>query len=148
MAQPPAGMKIRLANENDLHVWHVVLDGPPNTAYAGGKFGLVVKLPTEYPFKPPVVTFSTRMYHPNVTNDNLGNICLGLLKPENWKPASRLLAVLEAIRSLLVEPQPDDPLEARIADQYKNDRKGFEQSAKQYTSKYATGEPKFSATAA
>jgi ubiquitin-protein ligase len=139
-------MSIALANEADVHKWHVTLAGPPNTVYAGGNYGVTVVLPIDYPFKPPVVTFATRIYHPNITNDNLGNICLGLLKSENWKPASRLLAVLEAVRSLLVEPLPDDPLEARIADEYKNNRKEFEKQAKYYVSKYAKGAPTFSAS--
>ena len=120
--------------------------GPANTVYAGGNFGINVILPTDYPFKPPVVTFATRIYHPNVTNDNQGNICLAMLKSENWKPASRLQAVLEAVRALLVEPQPDDPLEARIADEYKNNRKEFEKQAKYYVSKYAKGPVTFTAT--
>jgi ubiquitin-protein ligase len=72
----------------------------------------------------------------------MGNICLSILKAENWKPASRIRGVLEAVRNLLIEPQPDDPLEARIADEYKNDRASFEKSAKQYVERYAKGEVK------
>jgi ubiquitin-conjugating enzyme E2 D/E len=136
-------MTISLASESNLHRWHVVLSGPPDTPYAGGTFGLVVALPVEYPFKAPTVTFATRIYHPNVTNDSQGSICLGLLKPENWKPASKLLGVLEAVRGLLVEPAPDDPLEARIADEYRADRKEFDKNAKAYVARYAKGPPKF-----
>jgi ubiquitin-protein ligase len=137
-------MTISLASESDLHTWHVVLVGPPNTVYAGGNFAITVELPKDYPFKAPVVKFTTRIYHPNITNDSLGNICLGILKSENWKPASKLSAVLEAVRGLLVEPQPDDPLEARIADEYKNNRKEFEKVAKQYVTRYANGAAAFS----
>lgn len=72
----------------------------------------------------------------------MGSICLSMLKPENWKPASRIRGVLEALRNLLIEPQPDDPLEARIADEYKNDRAGFEKNAKQYVDRYAKGDSK------
>ncbi|KAH8912656.1 ubiquitin-conjugating enzyme [Coniochaeta sp. PMI_546] len=140
---PPQGMTVTLASESNLHKWHVTLQGPPNSPYAGGTFGLIVSLPVEYPFKAPTVTFSTRIYHPNVTNDSQGSICLGVLKAENWKPASKLLGVLEAVRGLLVEPMPDDPLEARIAEEYKNDRKEFEKNAKAYVARYAKGQPKF-----
>jgi ubiquitin-conjugating enzyme E2 D/E len=48
--------------------------------------------------------------------------------------------VLEAVRGLLVEPNPDDPLEARIADEYRQDRSGWEKTAKQYVTRYAKGE--------
>jgi len=136
-------MCVALASESNVHRWHVTVAGPAGTAYAGGVFGVVVVLPPDYPFKAPTVTFATRIYHPNVTNDNHGNICLSMLKSENWKPASRLQAVLEAVRALLVEPQPDDPLEARIADEYKNNRKEFEKQAMYYVSKYAKGPVSF-----
>jgi ubiquitin-conjugating enzyme E2 D/E len=53
------------------------------------------------------------------------------------------LGVLEAVRGLLVEPMPDDPLEARIAEEYKADRKEFEKNAKAYVARYAKGQPKF-----
>ncbi|KAL8408945.1 hypothetical protein RB594_007403 [Gaeumannomyces avenae] len=148
MASPPAGMEIAVPSESDLFLWHVTLQGPAASAYAGGQFGLVVALPSDYPFKPPLVTFATRIYHPNVTNDAAGSICLSALKPENWKPASKLIGVLEAVRALLVEPQPDDPLEARIADEYRNNRKEFEKNAKSYVARYAKGPPVFGEAAA
>jgi ubiquitin-conjugating enzyme E2 D/E len=138
-------MSVSLAKDADLHTWHVTLAGPPSSVYAGGNFGLIVELPREYPFKAPVVKFRTRIYHPNITNDDLGSICLGMLKSENWKPASKLSAVLEAVRNLLAEPQPDDPLETRIAEEYKTNRKEFEKQAKIYVSRYAKGPVVFTA---
>jgi len=136
-------MTIALASDTDLHKWRVTLTGPSNTVYADGSFGVLVNLPPNYPFTPPVVSFVTRIYHPNITNDSTGNICLAALKPENWKPASRLRVVLEAVRNLLMEPQPDDPLEVRIAEEYKNNRKEFEKQAKYYVTKYAKGPVQF-----
>ncbi|KAK4189428.1 ubiquitin-conjugating enzyme [Podospora australis] len=143
-SNPPAGMTISLPDDSDIHKWHVTMDGPSETPYAGGHFGLIVRLPAEYPFKGPEITFATRIYHPNVTNDSEGSICLGPLKPGNWKPVTRLKSILEAIRQLLIEPQPDDPLEPRIADQYKNDRRDFEKTARSYVAQYAKGAVKFS----
>ncbi|KAK7748688.1 hypothetical protein SLS53_000710 [Cytospora paraplurivora] len=143
ITNPPPGMTIHLPEESNLHKWHVVLQGPPSTPYSAGQFGLQVTLPPEYPFKAPAVTFTTRIYHPNVTNDSAGNICIGQLKPENWKPAGKMAAVLEAVRQLLVEPNPDDPLEARIADEYRSERPLFEKTAKEYVQRYARGAPKF-----
>ncbi|CAK7271123.1 hypothetical protein SEPCBS119000_004438 [Sporothrix epigloea] len=134
--------------DDDITIWHIHLRGPPNTVYAKGQFGLVVRLPSNYPFKPPVITFATRIYHPNVTNDSEGNICLAMLKTDNWKPAYPLVNVLHAVRNLLVEPQPDDPLEARIADEYRSHRAAFDKEATQYVTKYASGPPKFPPRAA
>ncbi|PKS06726.1 hypothetical protein jhhlp_006800 [Lomentospora prolificans] len=144
MASPPDGMFISLGPNSSIHHWRVTITGPAGTAYAGGTFGLLLDLPTDYPFKPPVAKFVTRIYHPNITNDSLGNICLAILKPDSWKPSTRLSAVLEAVRNLLVEPQPDDPLESRIADEYRNDKAEFEKNAKAYVDRYAKNkEPTF-----
>jgi ubiquitin-protein ligase len=145
---PPKGISVALASETDLHKWHVTMTAPSDSAYAGGTFGLVLVLPTEYPFKAPIVTFATRIYHPNVTNNVPGSICLGLLKSENWKPATKIMAVLEAIRALLAEPMPDDPLETSIAQEYLTDRKEFEKNARSYVSRYAKGPVNFAAGAA
>ncbi|KAI3395622.1 hypothetical protein diail_1060 [Diaporthe ilicicola] len=144
---PPTGMVISLPSESNLHRWHVTLQGPPNTVYSSGQFGLLVQLPNEYPFKAPLVTFTTRIYHPNVTNDDAGNICISLLKPENWKPASKLSAVLESVRQLLVEPNPDDPLEPRIADEYRSQRAQFDKTAREYVARYAKSAPRFDVAA-
>lgn len=138
MTSPPTGMTVSIPSEADLHNWTATLLGPPQTVYAGGRFELSIVLPPDYPFKAPQVTFATRIYHPNVTNDNVGSICLGMLKSENWKPASRVRAVLDAVRQLLVEPNPDDPLEARIADEYKNNTAEFEKNARSYVARYAS----------
>ncbi|KAI0834367.1 ubiquitin-conjugating enzyme [Hypoxylon sp. FL0890] len=138
MQSPPQGMTIT-PSETDIHTWTATLTGPPGTVYAGGNFVLSIVLPQDYPFKAPQVTFNTRIYHPNVTNDSAGSICLGMLKPENWKPASKINAVLDAIRQLLIEPNPDDPLEPRIADEFKTSRKEFEKNARAYVSRYAQG---------
>ncbi|KAI8956332.1 ubiquitin-conjugating enzyme [Xylaria longipes] len=142
MESPPAGMTISLPSEADLHKWRIVLAGPQGTPYAGGVYNIAMALPPDYPFRAPQVNFETRIYHPNITNDSLGNICLGLLKPENWKPASRVRAVLEAVRHLLVEPNPDDPLEARIADEYRTNRAEFDKNVKSYVARYAKGSSK------
>lgn len=58
--------------------------GPNQSPYGGGIFFLKIQFPPEYPFKPPHVTFQTKIYHPNI-NDK-GGICLDILK-ENWSPA-------------------------------------------------------------
>ncbi|KAH7131530.1 ubiquitin-conjugating enzyme/RWD-like protein [Dactylonectria estremocensis] len=140
---PPEDFTVSLPPNESIHTWHVTLRPSSPSPYAGGVFGLVLNLPADYPFKAPVVKFVTRIYHPNVTNDSLGNICLGLLKPDAWKPSTKLRAVLEAVRNLLFEPQPDDPLEDRIADEYRNDRAGWDKNVRFHVDKYAKAEPVF-----
>lgn len=104
----------------------------------GGKFLVKLSLPTGYPFKPPTVSFATKIYHPNVTNDEKGSMCLGMLRADEWKPSSKIGAVLQFARQLLAEPMPDDAVEGRIAEQYKNDRKRYEEVAREWTRNNAT----------
>lgn len=66
-------------------------------------------------------------------------MCLGILRPDVWKPASSVSGVMELIRTLLVEPDVDDAVETSIAEQLKTDKKGFEKQAKDWVKKYASG---------
>ncbi|OJD11996.1 hypothetical protein AJ78_07341 [Emergomyces pasteurianus Ep9510] len=139
MESPPTGISVTLANDSDLYNWKVHMQGPESSPYNGGHFIINLFLPNDYPFKPPTVSFDTKIYHPNVTNDDKGSMCLGMLKSDEWKPSSRIAAVLEFARQLLVEPMPDDAVEGRIAEQYRDDRKRFDEIARDWTRKYATG---------
>ncbi len=64
-------------------------------------------------------------------------MCLGILKGEVWKPSSKIMSVLTAAQQLLVEPIPDDAVEASAADLFRNDRKEFDKTAKEWTKRYA-----------
>lgn len=64
-------------------------------------------------------------------------MCLGILRSDEWKPPNRVREVLNLVRAILIEPQPDDAVEASIADQFKNHRGEFEKIAKEWVGKYA-----------
>jgi ubiquitin-conjugating enzyme E2 D/E len=112
---------------DDLFAWQGSLVGPASSPYKGGKFKITMNFEPEYPFKPPNIKFGTKVYHPNVDDD--GSICVGLLKSESWKPATKLSQVLRALYNLLEEPNPDDALQASIAEVYNKDRPRFEKTA-------------------
>ncbi|KKO96543.1 ubiquitin-conjugating enzyme E2-16 kDa [Trichoderma harzianum] len=109
---------------------HFVGDSP----YSGGVFFLKIQFPTDYPFKPPKVNFSTRIYHPNINSN--GSICLDILR-DQWSPALTISKVLLSICSMLTDPNPDDPLVPEIAHVYKTDRPRYEATAREWTRKYA-----------
>jgi ubiquitin-conjugating enzyme E2 D/E len=122
--------------KDDLFRWQATIMGPPDSPYAGGVFFVQIQFPPDYPFKPPKVQFGTKVYHPNINSN--GAICLDILK-EQWSPALTISKVLLSICSLLCDPNPDDPLVPEIAHIYKNDKPKYENTAREWTNKYAQG---------
>ncbi|PWY99140.1 putative UBC5-E2 ubiquitin-conjugating enzyme [Testicularia cyperi] len=122
--------------EDNIYKWTAKLQGPANSPYAGGIFLIDMDFPIEYPFKSPKVRFATRVYHPNI--DEGGNLCVGILKSEAWKPSTKAVTILLSILQLLEEPNPDDALVASIAELYNTDRAKFDKTAQEYTKKYAS----------
>jgi len=140
--------------------WQATIMGPGDSPYSGGVFFLAIHFPTDYPFKPPKVNFTTRIYHPNINSN--GSICLDILR-DQWSPAltiskgaySQVLVIPESrfdriscvltfarlvllsICSMLTDPNPDDPLVPEIAHVYKTDRARYEATAREWTRKYA-----------
>ena len=130
----PANCSAGLVNPDDLFTWQATIIGPTETPYEGGMFNLVILFPTDYPFKPPKISFTTRIYHPNI--NSTGGICLDILK-DQWSPALSITKVLLSICSLLSDPNPDDPLAPEIANIYKTNKDEFNRIAREYTVKYA-----------
>jgi len=130
---PPAQCSAGPVGE-DLFHWQATIMGPPESPYQGGVFFLTIHFPTDYPFKPPKVAFTTRIYHPNINSN--GSICLDILRAQ-WSPALTISKVLLSICSLLCDPNPDDPLVPEIARIFKTDRNRYDQLAREWTQKYA-----------
>ena len=131
---PPANCSAGPIDEKDQYHWQATIMGPDDSPYAGGVFFLNIHFPTDYPFKPAKINFTTRIYHPNINSN--GSICLDILK-EQWSPALTISKVLLPISSLLTDPNPDDPLVPEIAQIYKTDKPKYEATAREWTRKYA-----------
>ena len=132
---PPANCSAGPTDESDQFHWQGTLMGPEDSPYAGGVFFLNIQFPPDYPFKPPKVNFTTKIYHPNINSN--GSICLDILK-DQWSPALTISKVLLSISSLLTDPNPDDPLVPEIANIFKTDTERYNTTAKEWTQKYAT----------
>ena len=82
-SDPPANCSAGPVGD-DLFNWQATIMGPPDSPYSGGVFFLNVNFPSDYPFKPPKLHFTTKIYHCNVNSN--GAICLDILK-DQWSPA-------------------------------------------------------------
>lgn len=144
---PPSSCSAGPTGDN-MFQWQATIMGPGDSPYAGGVFFLSIVFPTDYTFKPPKVSFTTKIYHPNI-NAN-GSICLDILR-DQWSPALTISKVLLSICSMLTDPNPDDPLVPDIAhvsaplasllpadaraQLYKTDRARYEATAREWTRK-------------
>ena len=131
---PPANCSAGPIDEKDQYHWQATIMGPDDSPFSGGVYFLNIHFPTDYPFKPPKINFTTRIYHPNINSN--GSICLDILK-EQWSPALTISKVLLSISSLLTDANPDDPLVPEIASIYKSDRTKYDATAREWTRKYA-----------
>lgn len=132
---PPSNCSAGPENDSDLFRWEGVIYGPSDSPYANGFFKLKITFPVDYPFKPPHVQFTTKIYHPNI--NGAGLICLDILK-QQWSPALTISKVLLSITSLLTDPNPDDPFVPDIANLYKVNRAQYEKEARNWTLRYAS----------
>ena len=125
-------------DETNLLVWQGLLV-PDKAPYNKGAFLIDLVFPPEYPFKPPKVSFRTKIYHPNI--DEKGQVCLPIISAENWKPATKTEQVIQSLVSLVNDPEPDHPLRADLAEEFSKDKKKFFKNAEEFTKKNSEKRP-------
>ncbi|RVE76250.1 hypothetical protein OJAV_G00006550 [Oryzias javanicus] len=127
-------IKVDLVDENFTELRGEIA-GPPDTPYEGGRYQLEIKIPETYPFNPPKVRFITKIWHPNISSVT-GAICLDILK-DQWAAAMTLRTVLLSLQALLAAAEPDDPQDAVVANQFKQNPEMFKQTARLWSHVYA-----------
>ena len=115
----------------DVTKWKGFIIG--TSIYEGGVFLFEIQIPREYPFKPPIVKTKTKIWHPNFYVDR---VCVGILG-KHWSPSNNLVDVVEALRFLLSNPNPDDPLNSSAANMMKNDLPAFINKSKEWVAENA-----------
>lgn len=71
VTNPPQGVVVE-QDKSNANLWIIHVKGPDKSAYEKGTYKINCVIPAEYPFKPPELTFATKIYHPNI---KLGLIC-------------------------------------------------------------------------
>ncbi|CRH00796.1 ubiquitin-conjugating enzyme, putative [Plasmodium relictum] len=122
--------------DSNIFEWVGFIKGPSGTPYENGHFILDINIPNDYPYNPPKIKFSTKIWHPNISSQT-GAICLDVLKNE-WSPALTIRTALLSIQALLSDPQPDDPQDAEVAKMYKENYSLFLKTASVWTKTFAT----------
>lgn len=118
--EPVEGFRVKLIHDDNLFEWEVAIFGPPDTLYEGGYFKAHMKFPPDYPYSPPSIRFTSKVWHPNVYEQN-GDLCISILHPpiedpqsgelpcERWNPTQNVRTILLSVISLLNEPNTFSP---------------------------------------
>jgi ubiquitin-protein ligase len=121
-------------NEADLLNWKFTILGPSESPYEGGIYEGTIKFPSTYPTHPPVVQFTSKLFHPNVYND--GKLCISILHEgndltgyeheiERWRPVQNIRSIFLSIISLLNDPNPDSAANIDAAKMLRDDKKAY-----------------------
>jgi len=121
---------------DSMFTWEAVIEGPEGTPYEGGCFSAKITFPQDYPLSPPVMTFTSAMWHPNVYTN--GEVCCSILHSPNdptyssyelaseqWSPVQSVEKILLSVISMLAEPNDQSPANVDAAKQWRQDREGF-----------------------
>ena len=108
------------------------ISGPVGTPYEGGLYRVFFEITKDYPKLPPKVKFTTKIWHPNI-NSVTGEICL----EKSWTASWTLETVMLNLQVLISAPEPNDPLDAVVASQYKENHEVFKKTAQSWAQKYA-----------
>ena len=96
--------------KDDMFCWHFTIRGPPETEFEGGLYHGVIKLPMNYPNKPPNIMFLT----PNGRFDINMDVCLSMTQyhKEEWQAAWTIRSMLEAIIAFFPVKEDHDAIGA------------------------------------
>lgn len=126
-------VKLLVPKKSDITVFDVKLkvqDG----LYSKKWFTFHFIIPNDWPNTQPDVRIKDKIWHPNIEltqGDQYGRVCVSTLK-SNYLGTMLMMSIVESLKFLLVNPNPDDALNTVAADEYKKNYDLFKEKAKNY----------------
>lgn len=98
---PPQHFRAEPLEEN-IFEWHFTILGPEDSDFEGGVYHGKLKLPPEYPMKPPKIILLTPQGRWKINS----KICLSIsdFHPETWQPSWGIRTALTALRAFMPTP--------------------------------------------
>lgn len=120
----------------DVFLWKFILTGPKDTPWEDLKFNGTIQFPVNFPFSPPVIQFTSNLYHPNIYPS--GKVCISILHEgvdeygyetanERWSPVQTIQTIFLSILSLFHDPNCDSPANVDAGILYRKDINEFKQ---------------------
>ncbi|KAJ2120054.1 ubiquitin-conjugating enzyme E2 G1 [Coemansia sp. RSA 720] len=126
-----SGFSVGLEDENNIFE-AMTLFGPPDTYYEGGMFKAILKFPHDFPFNPPTMRFTSKLWHPNVYED--GRVCISILHTpvedssgyedvsERWSAARSIESILVSVIAMLSSPNDESAANVDAAKMWRDDK--------------------------
>jgi len=141
-------LSFRLFNVNILpeskdkrlgQVWELFIKGPKYTPHEGGVFKIILRIPTDYPFKAPWVDCEPKnLLHPCINSS--GNMSMPLLW-EEWSPAFLIVTVAFKVLDWIEFPQENFPANSDVHALYSNNNEEYVKLVQDHT---ANNNPNYS----
>ncbi|KAJ3316330.1 Ubiquitin-conjugating enzyme E2 7, partial [Blyttiomyces sp. JEL0837] len=137
----PEGITAGPVSEDNFFLWEALISGPDGTPYENGIFSATITFPKDYPLSPPVMKFTSPIFHPNVYKD--GTVCISILHPpgddpnmyedasERWSPVQSVEKILLSVVSMLAEPNDESGANIEASKMWRSDRAKFDKIVRQ-----------------
>ena len=111
--------------------WNIIMDGPLDSPYMGGKFKIKITFNKDYPSTKHKFEFLTPICHINIDGHH---ICLGSL--DSYNNNSSVIKALSEIFMMLTSPNEKSAY-SKYRDLYIKDYAGYLKKAREMTKEYA-----------
>lgn len=140
---PIDNVTFEIKNESNILIWNFTILGPSESPYEGGVYEGIITFPSTYPHDPPVVKFTTKIFHPNVYSGGgdvsvhkPGDLCISILHKgtdemsgehelERWRPIQTVESIFKSIISLLNDPNPDSAANVDAAKLWRDNKENY-----------------------